>query len=290
MIRSYLPLAIVIVLVHETLCPAQAPPASPPTTTAPALDKRNFRSFRPEDPTSLTERMTQELSLDDAQREAVAKVLKDHQTQIVTLRQSMQSQPTEGYDKMRQIAQEMRTAREAADTARVEELTQQMRQLREEQQARLAPMRQQMLDSQEKLRGDLFAILRDDQKPGFEKLWEQQLARRSPYRGPERSPQTLKALVDRLPGLSNEQQQGIEQLFRQHQEAEKQTEKGSPAEKALVTKLYDGVLALLTPDQRSLLEGQLAGRRSGARGAEPLPIRGPAEAPPPKSETPQTVP
>lgn len=294
MIRICLPLAIVIVLVRETLCPAQAPPATPPATTAPAVEKRNLRSFRPEDPTSLTERMSQELGLDDAQREAVAKVLKDHQTHVVTLRQSMQSQPTEGYDKMREIAQEMRTAREAADTARVEQLSQQMRQLREEQQARLAPMRQQMLDSQEKLRGDLSAILRDDQKVGFEKLWEQQLARRSPYRGPERSPQTLKTLVDRLPALTVEQQQGIEQLFRQHQEAEKQTEKGSPAERALVTKLYDSVLALLTPEQRSLLEAQLAGRRSGVRGAEPLPIRGPAPQPTPKSsepsQEPQTVP
>ncbi|HKQ48735.1 MAG TPA: hypothetical protein VJZ71_11755 [Phycisphaerae bacterium] len=293
MIRICRPVAIVIVLFHETLCPAQAPPASPPTT-APAADKRNFRSFRQEDPTFLTERMTQELSLDDAQREAVAKILRDHQAHIAALRQSMQSQPTEGYDKMRLIAQEMRTAREAADTARVEELTQQMRQLREEQQARLAPMREQMMASQEKLQTDLFAVLRDDQKPGFEKLWEQQLARRSPYRGPERSPQTLKALVDRLPGLTLEQQKGVEQFFRQHQDAEKQTEKGSPAERALVTKLYDGVIALLTPEQRQLLEGQLSGRRGGVRGAEPLPIRGPAQPPTPtspdKSETPQTLP
>lgn len=294
MTRMCLSLAIVIVLVHETICPAQVPPATPPTTTAPAVDKRNFRSIRPEDPTSLTERMTQELGLDDAQREAVMKTLQDHQTNIVTLRQSMQSQPTEGYDKMREISMEMRTAREAGDTDRYKQLGEQMQQLRMEQQARLAPMRQQMLDSQEKLRGDLFAILREDQKPGFEKLWEQQLARRSPYRGPERSPQTLKSLADRLPGLSMEQQQGIETLFRQHQEAEKQTEKGSPAERALVTKLYDGVLALLTPQQRLLLEGQLSGRRSAARGAETGPTGSPAPQPTPtapeKSETPQTLP
>jgi hypothetical protein len=294
MVRFSLPLAILFVLVGGSYSPAQTPPAPPPATTSPALMKGNTRGFRPEDPTMLTERMTKELGLDDAQRGAVEKILADHQNRVITLRQSMQSQPTEGYEKMREIAQEMRAAREVGDTARTEQLSQQMRLLREEQQARMAPMRQQLLDSQEKLRSDLAAILREDQIEGFNKLWEQQLARRSPYRGPERSPQTLKALVDRLPGLTVEQQQGIEQLFRQHQDAAKTAEKGSPAERALVTKLYDGVLALLTPEQRSLLEGQLSGRRSSARGAEPLPIRDPAQQPAPttpeKPETPQTVP
>jgi hypothetical protein len=292
MFRIYLPLSVLVILAADTLCPAQAPPVSPTPTSAPGIEKRNSRSFRPEDPTMLTERMTKELSLDAAQQEAVAKVLKDHQTHIITLRQSMQSQPTEGYDKMREIAQEMRTAREAGDTARVTELSQQMRVLREEQQARLAPMRQQMMESQERLHGDLLAVLRDDQKEGFEKLWEQQLARRPAYRGPERSPQTLKTLVDRLPAMSLEQKQGIDQLFRRHQDAEKTLEKGSPAEKALVTKLYDDVIGVLTPDQRALLEGQLAGRR-GIRSVEGSPIRPAPESPsanPEKTETPQTVP
>lgn len=267
-------------------CLAQEPPTAGPAASQPEKSKQNLRTFRPEDPNFLVERMTKELNLDEAQQKAMTKVLTDHYAYMMELRQSMQQQPNEGYEKMKAISDEMRTAREGGDAEKVRLLSEQLRQLGQEQQARMAPMRQKLTESQEKLRGDLSAVLRDDQKEGFTKFWDERMARRSPYKGVERSPQTLKTLVDRLPGLTTQQNEQIELLFRQHQEAEKTATKGSPAERALVTKLYDGVIALLTPEQRSRLESQLAGRRGGARGVEPITPRG-GQVSPPTPTTPE---
>lgn len=270
-----------MVLMVGVLCPAQEPPAKGPSAPPAAADKRNRRTFHPEDPNFLLEKMTAELKLDETQQEAVSKILKDHMASMTELRQSAQSQPSEGYQKMREVSDELRAAREANDMDKVRQLSEQLRQLGQEQQARLAPLRQKMAESQDKLRSDLITVLHDDQKSGFEKLWDERMARRSPYRGPERSAQTLKSMTDRLPALSAEQSQQIEQLFRQHAEAAKSTKKGSAAEKLLVNKLYDGVMAVLTPQQRSLLESQLNGPRRSALAAHPAPTPAGSNTPPP---------
>ncbi len=293
MSRILMTLAGLTILLCGAFCSAQEPPTAQTATTRPAGDKRNVRNFRPEDPNFLLDRMIKELNLDEAQQQAVSKALKDHLAYMTQIRQSMQQQPSEGYEKMRAITDEMRTARETGDNEKVKQLSEQLRQIGQEQQARMAPMRQQIAESQDKLRGELMATLHDDQKSAFEKFWDERMARQSPYRGPERSPQALKSLVDRLPALSAEQRQQIDQLFRQHVEAAKATQKGTPAERTLVTKLYDSVMALLTPEQRSLLESQLAGRRSGVRDVEvaPPPAGRPVSpAPPAQPVPPQDAP
>jgi hypothetical protein len=267
MSRASLVIAALIACVKPTHCPAQESPPAPaePVATRPA-DKHNVRNFRQEDPNSLLDRLTKELNLDAAQQEAVSQALKDHQTYVTQIRQTMQNQPTEGYQKMRALTDEMHAAREAGDLEKVKQLSEQVRELGREQQEKMAPMREQLAQSNEKLRDSILAALREDQKAGFDKFWEEKMARRGSYRGPERSPQALKALVEQMSGLTIEQRQQIEQLFRQHMEAEKTAPKGSSAERALVTKLYDAVMASLTPEQRTMLEMKLAGRPRGARG------------------------
>lgn len=281
MSRQSMILTGLMVLLIGVLCPAQEPPTKGPAVPPAASDKGNRRTFHPEDPKFLLEKMTAELKLDETQQQAVSKVLKDHMAYMNELRQSAQAQPSDGYQKMRAVSDELRAAREANDTEKVRQLSEQLRQLGQEQQARMAPLRQKMAESQEKLRSELMAALREDQKSAFEKFWDERMARRSPYRGPERSAQTLKSMTDRLPALSAEQSKQIEQLFRQHAEAVKTSPKGSAAEKLLVNKLYDGVMAVLTPKQRSLLESQLNGPRRSTLATHPAPTPTGSNPPPP---------
>jgi hypothetical protein len=238
--------------------PERADKVSRPMRGARGLDKI--------DPRKMKEELTSSLNLDAAQQSDADRILKAHQQKLSDLRKEYPVSE-EMVQKMTKIREDLKTAREAKDQAKIEELAGQMRTIRADDEQRKLPMRKAQEDARQALKGELMAILHDDQKAKFDTYWSEKMdVSRDRYAGPARSPQALKAIVDRLAGITTDQKSQMDILFKQYFEASRTTTGNQAANDAQVKKLYDDVLNVLTPEQRQQAEQKLkGGQRTSAR-------------------------
>lgn len=231
------------------------------------------------DPMALLDLMTEELSLDETQRLETERLLGENRKKLLEVRASFKP-PAEGMDRTRALVEQLRLAKQAGDSEAMRLATEQLREIQKEREAQLAPMRQKMADIQQELHDQIAAILREDQKEKFEQVWDERMGQNTAFRGRVRSPQALKAMVDRLPDLSEDQKTQIDQQFRNYHESVKDQPSSSQAREQSTKLLYDSVTALLTPEQRETITRQMAGRNPNApNGDESRPPDGTEEKP-----------
>lgn len=223
--------------------------------------KRLMRSRN--DPMALLDLMTEELSLDETQRLETKRLLGENRKKLIEIRAEFKP-PAEGMDQTRVILERLRLAKQRGDAEEIRLATDQLREIQREREVHLAPLRQKMMDAQQELHDQILATLREDQRAKFEQLWEERMGQNTAFRGRVRSPQALKAMVDRLPGLTDEQKTQIDQQFRNYHESVKDQPATSPARDQSTKLLYDSVIALLTTEQRETITRQMAGRSPNA--------------------------
>lgn len=241
------------------------PPAQPPRPSRPMRAARGLDKI---DPKRMTEEMATDVGLDDSQKSEVQQLLTAHQQKMNDMRKQFPP-ATENIEKMTKIRQELKTAREANDKAKMDELMTELANIRKEEEARREPMRKAQDDAREALKGNLAAIMKPDQKQKFETYWSQKMdATHERFGGTARSPQVLKALTDRLNGLSADQKSQLDQLFKGYFDAAKRNGANESANDVLVKKLYDDVLNVLNPEQRQQIEAKIKGNQR-ARGPRP---------------------
>lgn len=230
-----------------------------------------MRAARPEPSTSaaMVERLKTELKLDAAQIEQVDKLAAENEQTMVALRDQMKM-PPETIAEMTKIRAELNKVQEAGDQAKMKELGDRLQQIRTEFSERTKPVRERMTNMQTVFKEKVRAVMRDDQREAFDRIWTDRTATdiRSRLR---QNPRMLKAFVDRLTDLTSEQKTQIGDIFKQHQELEKGLKDRVTREQA-GQRVYDSVMAILTPAQREQLEA-----RAKSRGEAPKPNR-PAKA------------
>lgn len=256
-------------------------PGEPAKVESAAPNRPPARPLHGMDPTGMLDALTTELQLDETQRQQALSLLTDYRTKQIEVRKSLRPQP-EASDRTRQLLSEMRAAQQAGDKDKIKQLSDELRAIRETQNAQIAPMRQQLQDLQDTLHTDLKGILRPDQHEKFESIWEERMVRRGSVRGRMRSPQALRTLVEKLPDVTGEQKQQIDALFKANMEAVREAGSNHVAKEKANAKLYDDVLAALTPEQRDTVNKQLEGRgRPPRKSDQPEGQPGGEPAPPP---------
>lgn len=239
--------------------------------------KRLLRSRN--DPMALLDLFTEELNLDEPQRQETDRLLSENRRKLLEVRASFKP-PAEGMDRTRALVEKLRLAKQAGDAEAIRTATDQLREIQKERESELAPMRQKMAEIQQELHDQIAALLHEDQKQKFEELWEERMGQNSAFRGRVRSPQALKAMVDRLPGLTEFQKTQIDQQFRSYHESVKDQPSTSQAREQSTKLLYDSVTALLTTEQRETIARQMAGRNPNSQnGDESQPADGTEEKP-----------
>jgi hypothetical protein len=250
--------------------PKPESPEQPGAPTPPPAARRSLGEYGP-----VMEQMTTELKLDASQIADMRRIIEEHQAAARQLQAEMRHSP-EAAQRLNEIRERMHQAQQANDEAGVKAATDDMLAIRREQSAKSTPARAKLAQARETLREKVKAVLRDDQKAGFEKIWDEYLGGGSGRRLMRQNPRLLRATVDRLPDLTADQKREIGELFRQYDEATK-GQRG-PAVETQTQRLHDSVLALLTPQQRERVESRVQSR-------EPRRIRGPG-TPEPEQKNP----
>ncbi|MBI5764458.1 MAG: hypothetical protein HZA51_13130 [Planctomycetes bacterium] len=218
-----------------------------------------MRAARPEPSTSaaMVERLKAELKLDPAQSEQVDKLAVENEQIMAALREQMKM-PPETIAEMTKIRAELNKVQEAGDQAKMKELGDRLQQLRTEFTERTKPVRERMTNMQSVFKEKVRAVMHEDQREAFDRIWTDRTATdvRSRLR---QNPRMLKAFVDRVTDLTSEQKTQIGDVFKQHQELEKGLKDRVTREQAGL-RLYDSVMAILTPAQREQVEARAKGR------------------------------
>ncbi len=247
-----------VVLLAAGFCAAQegsTPGGDAERTQGPAPAKR---PARPIDSTGLLEPMTRELELAEDQQVAVKNLLTEYKDRTLEIRRGFK--PSAEYtEKMRGMLNELRDARQSGDNDKVQALTNQLKEMRKDQEAQFEPMRKELAGLQTHLHDQLLAVIHPDKHERFERVWDQYMIRRSPQGGMERNPFILRSLIERLPDLTPEQRDKVNELFKQHTESMRSPdpEDYRTARNRLNTVLYDGLMGLLTAEQRKNVEKEL---------------------------------
>jgi len=218
--------------------------------------------------------MFEEMKLDAAQQDRVKEIMEEHRKREYDIRTSFRPS-TEIGEKMAAIRDEMRQAREAGDQEKLVELRNSLRDIQQQREAEMQPMRDQLEKSQQQLHDDIAGILRDDQKAQFEQIWEDRMAGPM-FGGRTRGAHALRSSIKRLKGLTSEQEKKIDALFEAYQQAVREQADAprgqgarpkaietSLAQEQLVKKLYDDVLGVLSPEQREKIEAEFKSRERG---------------------------
>lgn len=240
--------------------PAGNAPGAPGAATSRPASPRPFpRRISPMDPTGLLHVMKEQLGLDQTQEAAVQQLLEGHRAQVEEVRKSL-TPPPETADATRDILTKMRDAQAKGDHALVRQYTDELRKLREETNSRIGPMRERFEQLQTQLHDKLAGLLRDEQKAGFERIWEERMIR-TPPRPAAQNTRLLRMLVDRLSDLSSDQKQKMQDLNKQYTDAMKEAGRDPGARERAEQAYHDAVMALLLPAQKSEIERQMEQRR-----------------------------
>ncbi len=230
--------------------------------------RERMRTARPEPSSSaaMVERLKSELKLDPAQIEQVDKLAAENEQTMVALRDQMKM-PPETIAEMTKIRAELNKVQEAGDQAKMKELGDRLQQMRTEFSERTKPVRERMTNMQTVFKEKVRAIMHDDQREAFDRIWTDRTATdvRSRLR---QNPRMLKAFVDRLTDLTSEQKTQIGDIFKQHQELEKGLKDRVTREQA-GQRVYDSVMGILTPAQREQVEARAKGRSGASKPNEP---------------------
>lgn len=290
--------ASIVVLAVGALAVAQttneSPPKAAPTEGAQSRPAFDHGAGRLRDINAQLNTLDEALSLDENQKKAISDLLTAQQDRLRDIRDRFRRSPEE-MEAWKQIQEEMRAAVKANDKARIEELKNRSISLHEAREAKLGPARAEMENSQQRLHDEIAKTLRPEQKAKFETVWEEQLVPRSFRKGPVRNPRALKAIVDRLKDLSDDQKSQIKALFEAFQndrnnEKTASTNDGSKtrtadgrgvemrrrsrADRDRLEKLFNDVINVLTPEQKASVEEHLKGhdgrgvRKIGRRGSD----------------------
>jgi len=235
-------------------------PERPDPARAQAPGQRGLGEFGP-----LAEKMATDLKLDPTQIAEVKRLVEEHQKAMREMQSEMRQSP-ETIQKMKELREKMHQAQQANDQAGMKAASDEMQAMRQEQATKIAPARSKMAQARETLRDKVKGVLREDQKAGFDAIWDEYAGGGSGRRMMRQNPRLLRATVERLSDLTPDQKRQIDEQFKQHDEATK-GQKGAAVE-TQTQRLYDGVLALLTPQQREKVESRMPGR-------EPRRPRGP---------------
>lgn len=211
-----------------------------------------------------TKCLTEELSLDTDQSASLKIAMDDYRKKSRELR-SQYRPPDETINRLKAIREEIAIARESKDEAAIDSLVGELRSIRAAEEARKAPMIEGLNTMHQELLGTLKTGLRSDQVTKLNSLWTNRIVAprvdRVGFRGQKRSAQALKAMVDRLPGRTKEQEQQLENLFRTHMEAVRAAGTSEAQREKLVGQLYNDVMAVLTPEQQARIEQDMQRRR-----------------------------
>jgi len=208
---------------------ARAEEAGPPKAEAQAKGKAGHRGEL------MMERLAKELDLNEQQKAKVAEILKAHH-------QAMMERRKELAPKMKELHQQIREAQEAGEKEKAESLRAEARKIMEGQ-----------MDSAEKLRKDLAAVLSEEQT---DKLMAH--LRRAHARG--LVAEHLKAAMSKLE-LTDDQKQAIRKTMADAK-AEAAKAEGWEAKARIVTQAHGKIMStVLTEEQRKKLEQMHEGFR-----------------------------
>ncbi len=234
------------------------------------------------DPKRQLESMTKEIGLDEAQQAAIKKLLETRDADIRKAREVFRQSPKD-IQRMKDIRDAMRAARDANDPEAMEAARKQAEEMREERKRKMVPARKALGESDDTLHDGILQTLREDQKKPFEEYWKRRHLRRRPSDLTMRNPRALKALVLKLPDLTPEQKEQVDALFKQYQvdgrAAAKDSGDPAAAKKAIVElrkKLFRDTAAVLTPQQQAVIHKQMR-TRAAPRTRPPAPERGAKE-------------
>lgn len=268
------------VLLCASIALAQTPPKPNQPTDQPKVDKPDReRRPRPMARGASAEvqlkALTEQLQLDELQRAEVAKLLEAQQVLIRDVRRQNQRTPEE-IEAWRQIKEDMDAAMQAGDKAKMEELRLKSQDMHKARRERIAPALQQLEQAEQTVHDDVAKLLRPDQIEKFETVWKERKLARGARNGPVRNPRALKDIVERLPDLSAEQKTQVSALFDEYQKSLREaskTETGDSQDAAQRNrearqklyrerqeKLFDDVIAILTPEQKASIEKALKGK------------------------------
>lgn len=294
-----LTLGSALLLIAAVVCAAQEPatPQQPPQEQKPRHPTGDHP--RPDRSENLMQILSNELKLDEAQQAQVKALLDEFRNREKELRTSTPI-PAELQEKTAKVRDEMRQAREAGDSARVDQLREELKALQKEREEFLKPVREKLDESQAMLHDQILSTLREEQKAAFTELWDERLAGPDAYGGPVRNPRALKSQVDKLTDLTADQKKQIAAVFEEYRRATRASaSSGLKARTELTKKLYDDVFALLSAEQRAKIEKSMEGERGpkggrqrppkadeGAKGQKPAEGGQPQPPPPPPTPPP----
>ena len=244
---------------------AQQPDDRPEKPKKPK-DRSCLRSDGSLDIRRTTECLTNELSLDVGQSASLKSALDGYKKKSAEIKRQYRP-PDEVLSRLNSIREEMAAARQAKDEAAIKTLVDELHTIREGEDRRREPMVQSFAVMHNELMGTIKATLRPDQAARLDTLWTERIVApretRAAFRGKKRSAQALKAMVERLPGLSRDQEDRLELQFRAHMDAVRAVGTDEAARDRLVDRLYDDVMLLLNPEQQERIEKEMQGGRSG---------------------------
>ena len=255
------------VMVLLVLCSVVAAQESPDREKGPRKkghERSCLRSNGALDIRRATECLKEELGLDADQSASLKHAMDDYKVRSRELQH--QYRPSEELLKrLNSIRGEIAAARESKDEVAMDKLIGELRSIRAAEDLRKAPVYEGLNAMHGELLTSIKTGLRPDQIAKLNTLWANRIVApregRVGFRGQKRSAQALKAMVDRLPGRSNEQEQQLENLFRTHMEAVRAAGTSEAERDKLVGQLYNDVMAVLTPDQQARIEQDMQRRR-----------------------------
>lgn len=209
------------------------------------------------------DRVKDELHLTDSQQAEFKKNLDAYKNELQSFRDEQKKQSDEGKE-FADIGKQMEEARKAKDQARIQQLVDQMKAAREKRDAQEAPIRTGIEQATTKLHDKLAGRLGEKQKKDFEPLWQDAIAgRNSPLA--RINPRQLKELVMKLPKLTDDQKKKIEEVFKASEKDSSEGQRSADRRRS-TEKVYDGVVAILTPEQKEKLLAEMGDRTKNRGG------------------------
>ncbi|MEK6642840.1 MAG: hypothetical protein AABZ08_02955 [Planctomycetota bacterium] len=253
------------------ICLAQEKPDRPDKR-----EGRRQREDRPQrlnqagirNPDKLLEQMKEELKLTDSQQSDAKRLVDEYSAEVKSLRDTIKP-PADMGAKYAEIRKQLDEARAAKDQPRMQQLLDQMKEDRKQRDAQEAPVREAIERSTKNLHDRMAAMLGEKQKVGFEGLWQDAVQGR-PSSNMRVNPAQLKSVVMKLPDLTDDQKKLVEDAFKNH-EKESADAKTAPDKMRMSKKLYDDVIALLTPPQQEKVKAEVNSRGPRNRGGEDKP-------------------
>lgn len=239
--------SILLVLFVAAFCQAQSD-GGPRGRGGPRDREGRANPFGPPRPAQILTRIENELPLKSDQTPKAKELFDTYEATVKALREEYRG-ANEDAEKWKGFREEMQAARAAGDQEKVREILERMRAARTEQDARLAPVRQQVEGAQKNLKDGMLALLAENQKPGFERIWEEEFGGKRRARVPVADPKVLKSVIDDMKGLSGQQKEKIEAAFKTYFENTRGEDVDKAVKAAQTRRLSEDVFSVLDEEQ-----------------------------------------